>query len=994
MSRIRRLALLLLAAFPLLLPADEKPSSPPKTETIRSPLSPQEALRHFRLSPGLRLELVASEPQIESPVAMAFDEAGKLWVVEMRDYPNGPKPGEKPQGRIKVLEDRDGDGFYETSSVFADELLFANGLLPWKGGLVVTAAPHILYLKDTDGDGKADRREVLYEGFAAQNPQLRVSHPILGVDGWVYVANGLRGGQVRKAGAAEAKPINLSGMDFRFNLLDGRHEAITGLGQYGNTFDDAGNRFVCDNRHHLRHVVMENRYLQRNPYVAAPELVEDISVLGDGPLSSGGKIYPLSKNWTTSSLHVGRFTAACGVLIYRGHLLPKEYHGRAYTCDPTGNLVHEEVLEPHGATFRAHPVKEGVEFLATPDDWFRPVFLSHGPDGAMYVVDMYRAVIEHPEFMPTELKNRPDLTLGKERGRIWRIVPEKHVTRGMRPDLGKLSIKELVTRLADSNPWLRTTAQRLLLERQDEAAVTPLQAATTSPSPLQRMHAAWLLESLGALDDKTIRKLLVDPEPIVRRQAVLLAEPRLVESAALRKQLVALSADPDAHVRFQASCSAGGLEDREFILHQLHRTATLEAHDRWARLALLAAAAKRAGVLIVDWLETHPPQEPTPERLTLLRELAALAGARRDVDEVAEVLRVLSHLEGQADRRWALAGLEGLAEGMSRRGTQLGVFLKTLPESRRPAAAVAEKLLGRAAIAAADTKAPPEARLAAVRLLAHASWTTAEPVLTRLFTTDASQDVRLAAVRALAAHPRPEVPALLMKEWRAYTPALRREVTEAMLRQTDRALVLLAEVEAGRVKPGDLDATRTRQLVQHPRPDVRDRAHKLLQDNLPAERKKVLAEYQGALKRKGDPKKGQIVFQKNCATCHRVNGVGVDVGPDIADTRTKTPDQLLLDILNPNAAIDSNYVNYEVTLKNGKVLTGLIGAETASNLTLKRAENQTDVILRPDIEEVRSTGVSLMPEGLEKTIPIEEMADLLSFLKNWRYLDGAVPTSP
>ena len=220
-----------------------EPAKPPE---VRSPLTPKEAQKLFRLPPGLRIELVASEPQIESPVAMAFDEDGRLWVVEMRDYPNGPKPGEKPQGRIKVLEDVDGDGFYETATVFADNLPFANGLMPWKGGLVVTMAPQIVYLKDTKihPNGKADRKEVLYEGFAAANPQLRVSHPVLGLDGWVYVANGLRGGRVKKAGDPDAKAIDLSGRDFRFNLLTGQYEALSGMGQYGNCFDDRGHRFI------------------------------------------------------------------------------------------------------------------------------------------------------------------------------------------------------------------------------------------------------------------------------------------------------------------------------------------------------------------------------------------------------------------------------------------------------------------------------------------------------------------------------------------------------------------------------------------------------------------------------------------------------------------------------------------------------------------------------------------------------------------------------
>src|SRR5262249_52947111 len=286
-----------------------------------------------------------------------------------------------------------------------------------------------------------------------------------GSDAGYYSPTGPRGGQVTRHGNPDAKPINPAGMDFRFDMINDRAEAISGLGQYGNTFDDWGNRFVCDNRHHLRHIVIENRYLKRNPHLAAPGVVEDISVLEDGPLSSGGKIYPVSSNGTTSNLHEGRFTAACGVYIYRETLLPKLYHGAAFTCDPTGNLVHAETMEQHGATFRSKPIFKEKEFLASPDDWFRPVVLTPGPDGALYVVDMYRAGIEHPEFMAPELQKRPDLTLGRDKGRIWRIVPEDAKGRQSSDVKHRMDWNsKLEIHLGDRNAWWRATAQRLKLQ--------------------------------------------------------------------------------------------------------------------------------------------------------------------------------------------------------------------------------------------------------------------------------------------------------------------------------------------------------------------------------------------------------------------------------------------------------------------------------------------------------------------------------------------------
>jgi putative heme-binding domain-containing protein len=334
-----------------------------------------------------------------------------------------------------------------------------------------------------------------------------------------------------------------------------------------------------------------------------------------------------------------------------------------------------------------------------------------------------------------------------------------------------------------------------------------------------------------------------------------------------------------------------------------------------------------------------------------------------------------------------MTALGGLAEGMGRRGNQLGAFLAKLPAERQEAGQQAARLLAQAAAVATDSKRDTPERVPAVRLLAHAGWADARPVLLRLMLEEPIQEIRLGAVRALAAHPQKEVPALLMKAWSSYTPAVRREVLEAMSRQPDRVAFLLGEIEAGRVKPGDIDAVRTRQLVNHSRPEIRDRAKKLLQENLPADRKKVLDEYRAALTLKAEPRRGKEVFAKQCAGCHRIAGVGFEVGPAIADTLGKTPEQLLVDILNPNQAIDNNYVNYTVSTKSGKVLTGIIAAETASSITLRRAENQGDVVLRQDIEEIISTGVSLMPEGVEKNVSVQEMADLLSFLKNWRFLD-------
>lgn len=1034
----RAIVISFVAVFGIVANAQQPPQLPQKGSGPGKPLSPQEAQKLFKLDDGLRIELVACEPQIESPVAMQFDPDGRLWVVEMRDYPNGPAKGEKPMGRIRILEDKDGDGFFETSTIWADNLLFANGLLLWKDGAIVTKAPHIVHLRDTKGAGKATQTDILYEGFAEQNPQLRVSHPILGLDGWIYCANGLRGGKAVRSGpqSKEHVVVDLSGMDFKFDPVNlDKYEAITGPGQYGNTFDEWGNRFVCDNRHHLRHVVMENRYIKRNPYLAAPALVEDISVLEDGPLSSGGKVYPLSKNWTTSSLHEGRFTAACGVFIYHGNLLDKAnpmsrgrkppekndkksgdppgayapgsgnsvYRGAAFTCEPTGNLVHMEILTPKGATFSAKPHKQGVEFLATTDDWFRPVFLTHGPEGALYAVDMYRAVIEHPEFMPPELKNRPDLLAGKDKGRIWRIVPKDHKTKTPRPGLSKASIAELVQTLEHEEPWWRTTAQRLLLEKDDQAMIKPLtKLLETTKSPHAKILAAWLLHRNGAIkEDHLDRMLQYEKSDRVTEHAIRIAEHYAAKSETLRESL--RGGFRDARCRFQLTLSLGGIDvgkDEELALCQLIEFPAIQGYkDRWTRLAVLTASPKYSkGVFdfTAGLSKRFMKKEDIshPDRMALVREMTALAGVEKNPNQYLEYIAHLTWSEEpERTAGFRLAGFAGLADGLERRGLTLTKVAEELPEAqqgnyRMKLTAIFEEVKN----ALEDVKSTPDQKLMLTRILSHASWPTAKQTLLPLVEKEPSQELRIAALRALATQQDKEVPAVLMKLWPSAAPSVRREILEAMLRQPARVEVLLDEIEAKRMKASELDPLRTRQLMNHANLKLRERAKKLLADNVPADRAKVLAEYQAALKLKGDAKNGRKVFEKNCATCHRVAGVGVDVGPDIADTRTKTEAAMLNDILVPNAAIDANYVNYVVSTKDGRILTGLLTAETASSITLLRAEKQTDVVLRKDIDEIASTGISLMPEGLEKTINVQEMADLLRFLKDWRYLDGTVPT--
>lgn len=983
------------------LSADDAPADKLAT-AFHGPLTPAESLAEFQLHPGLKMELVAAEPQVIDPVAIAFDEQGRMWVVEMRDYPNGPAENEPPSSRIRVLQDLDNDGQFETSTIFADKLLFANGIQPWDGGLIVTLAGSVVYFRDTDGDLRADVQETWYTGFQAENPQLRANHPTLGIDNQIYVANGLRGGvvsTVARDGVAAAEPVSISGMDFRFDPRTGQCEAVSGVGQFGLTFDDFGNRFVCSNRNPCKHILLENRYIKRNPLLAVRDVATDVAASG-----SDSRVFALSQAWTTSTLHAGQFTAACGVSMYGGNGLPTEFFGNVFVCEPTGNLVHREIVQADGATFKSQPAREGVEFLASRDTWFRPVNLTTGPDGALYVVDMYRAVIEHPQFMPTELKNRSDLTDGSDRGRIYRIVGGEADTSLSRLDA--LANGELVGLLEHANAWQRQTAARLLLERRDPAVVELLASlAEMGRTPQSRVHALWLLDAHGSVSPERLKHALADPSPRVREHAVRLTEAYLLQDDSTPKsqaeELVAsvrkLADDDDPRVRFQVALSLG-TDSADATIDALARIAIRDAHDRWTRTAVETAISQNP-VRLLDAVFQAADQRKLWSHAgvtDLIFEVCQLVGGRKQIPEIDHVMRQLTHgdtsevghQEHSARLAAEFAAFHGLAAGATRRGLSVSKLTSELsPEAAR----IASDLTATAVATAGNREATPAIRESALSVVERASYEQAGATLQKLAADNAEPALRERAIRILGSYGHEDGLRSLMQDVQSQTPAVRQAILNSVVSTELGTGMLLDALEAKTIPVTALDAAMTNRLTRHRNPALRGKAAKILAAAIPADRKKVLADYRKVLELPSDPRRGREVFVKNCTVCHQIGDVGVNVAPDIADSRTRTPDALLTDILDPNRAIDNNYFSYTVVRQDGRVLTGIIITETATSITLKQQENKVVTLLRDEIDEMHSNGVSLMPVGLEKNIPPQQMADLISFIKNWRYLDGSVP---
>ncbi|MBI1915617.1 MAG: c-type cytochrome [Planctomycetes bacterium] len=946
--------------------------------------SPEASLRCLKPRPGFVAELVASEPLVQDPISFAWGPDGKLWVVEMGDYPLGVDGKGKPGGRIKFLESTKGDGKYDKATIFLDKIGYPTSVMPWRKGVIVTCAPEIFYAEDTDGDGKADKKVILYSGFVEGNQQHRVNTLAWGLDNWLYCANGDSGGRIKSA--KTGKSVSISGRDLRIRPDDGDLDAVTGQTQYGRSRDDWGDWFGGNNSNPLWHFALDDHYLRRNPYVFPPPVRVPVSVVpGAAP------VYPISRTLPRfNDPHTANhFTSACSPIVYRDDLF--HHPGvdtpgspvHTFISEPVHNLVHREVMTPKGTTFTSRRAadEQRSEFLASSDNWFRPTMIATGPDGALWVADMYRAVIEHPQWIPPDWQKRLDLRAGHDKGRIYRVYPVGKKPRAI-PRLDKLDIASLVAALDSPSGWQRDLAQQMLLWKNDKNAVPHLEKlASKCPRPLARLHALCTLDGLNALKPELLKTALADTHPGVRRHAVRLCEGRLDKSPELGDELVKRVSDPDARVRMQLAYTLGEWDDPK-AGRALGELAVRDQGDPYLIAAVSSSISKKnLDQVMVAALKSGSGAPPAALVERLLN-LATALGHRR---ATVTLLDAVATPEKDGYAAWQFGALATLLDGLDQRNASLADVAKQGDEQW----AAVKRLSGlfdAARTAAGDRKAPTRLRLRAVALLGRGLERRDEDVkrLTGLLTPQTAEELRVAAVTSLGRLREVDVPELLLRGWGGYGPGLRSQVLDVLFRRDDWQKELLAAVEKKRVQPFEVDTARRQRLLQHRDKSVRQRAAKAFAGAVDADRQNVVDRYRSVRSLKGDAVRGAALFTKHCAACHKLGDLGKDVGPDLASLADKSTDALLIAILDPNRAVEARYVNYVAETKNGQTFNGVLTSETGNSITLVGVDGKEQMILRTNLESLSSTGKSTMPDGFEKELKAQDMADLFVYLRSVR----------
>ena len=1004
------------------------------------PLSPIESLKQVQLPPGFEMSLVASEPLLQDPSGIAFDEWGRLFVCELHGYNieghldvqalnqtgeldkevrrirwefMGGKIAEEAAklqfGVVKLLSDHDGDGLMDHAEVWADDLPPCYGLIAARGGVIAVCAPDIVFLADRDQDGRVDFRETLFTGFKVRTLERGINNPRLGVDNWIYVGGGGEGGTI--TGPHLAEPVVLGNTDFRIKADGSAIEPVTGrVGTFGMTLNEIGDRFPSSGGTPAIYALpIPFHYLQRNPFVASPGMNHRASDYNRGFRISEPHPWRVRRQqdpaWVkfygSRETNSHYFSGGCSAEFYGGGSLPQEYAGNLFYCEPSLNIVHRTVLTRDGNGYQARRARgeETSEFLASTDQWFRPMSLRFGPDGGLYIVDMYREIIEDYSAIPRFLQQQYGLNRGSDRGRIWRLTPtQSSLPKKRFSDFAAadLTVSDWVAWTQDQEAWRRKTAQRLLVDGRHTAAAPALRAALRHDQSVSGcLSALYTLEGIGELNAQALRVALASRFYELRVHALRLAEAHL-NHGGIQAQVAAMTGDSDSRVRLQVALSLGEADPRIATVALLE---LLRKHgeERWMTAAVLSSAREIAGPILLGLM--RDPGVGVDSRDTVLSPLAATLVGSENFGELREVLRraigfgpriqtsllrgVVTGLKGHEKEKRDLDLMDILSEftsSQSHEVVRLAVELMVSLPGEKPAAL--DEVFDRSLRTALNPEAEETERLQALGLLASAPFDLVDPLPAALMGAHESPRIQRAALLAVASHSESRAGRSILKEWNNYSPEIRAASLEAMFSRSDRVEALLSSIENGLVGLKDLSDRQRESLSSLEDPAMSARARELLRRGSAQDGNRLdLDRFYAALKELRNPDQGRIVFGQLCAPCHRAETQGHNVGPALGSVAGKPDEALLLDILDPNAKVDPEFRTYSIETQDGEIFSGILAADSPTSVTLREAQNLEHVVLRRNIKRLRSSELSLMPANFIDLLSPDDAAHLLAYLR-------------
>jgi hypothetical protein len=982
------------------------------------PLSPEESLKHYAVPQGFSLKLYASEKDFESkPIAMNWDERGRLWICETLDYPNELQEPGQGRDRIKICVDTDHDGVADNFTEFATGLSIPTAIVCTRGGVIVQNAIETLFLKDTDGDDKADVKKVLISGWGCIDTHGGVSNFQLGHDNWIW---GMQGYNPSKPVAEGVTYPEFRQGYFRFKLDHSDPPKVTQIefmkSCYGNTwglgFTEEGLAFSSSaNRFPSLYMPIPNRYYERVKGWKADHLIA--SAIFDKP-----NFAPITDKVRQVDHH-GMYTAACGHAMYTARRYPQNWWNQTgFVCGPTGHLVGIFAIEPIGIDFRS---TSPSNLVASNDEWSAPIMAEVGPDGNVWILDWYNYIVQHnptPHGFETGKGRAYESDLrDKKHGRILRL--EYPTTEKVRTQLDKQNVQDLLAGLNDNNMFWRKHAQFLLIERGNHDVVPVLlqmlehKQVDTIGFNAAAFHAVWTLDGLGVVSAQNpavmqaLKTALKHPSAGVRR-AVLQVLPSSPESIMAMQEQQVLN-DADAQVQLAAILAYADQAPHLAAgpaLYELARTLKL-SQGTWLQDAVISACATHAESFLHTALQKLKSTDPAPDTTFLQVTSIVAEHLIRSQPDHAQISQLFSMMP-QASPALTNSIMNGFQNGWPRNSdlsissegqvallklVQTGdvdskvkaMQLANLAGMKKEVAAYTDSMANELLEHLANPDVSEDGRILAITQLAFLK-PNDETVTTRLveaITPKASLRSVNAIFDVLRKSTAKNISTEILAHFNSWTPDSKKQAIGTLLSRIETTHELLQAIEQGKLDSGDLRLDQWQALRTHSDPAIRNQAVELMKKSggLPnADREIVVQQMTKLIAEKGHVEAGKVVFKKQCAKCHKHTGDGENIGPDLTSMAVHPKMEMLVNIMDPSRSVEANFRSYTVLTADGRTRTGMLTAESQTSIEIVDTEARKETILREDILELTASQKSLMPEGFEKQMTTTEIRDLLEFL--------------